>query len=145
MERNKYHAINSEKTNFMKHCGADFLIHGLFVDDMMHVTTSDALRDKFMKKYTADFKVTSGGLMETFLGMEFIQSKHHIKVIIKLHLGHCDYVSDLLLVSARVQDVYPEDPPTEEGSDFGRCYSDLGIVSSDCRSPQAEILSRICC
>ena len=50
-----------------------------------------ALRDKFMKKYTADFLVTGGGLMETFLGMEVIQTKHHIKV----HLDH--YVRDLLL------------------------------------------------
>jgi hypothetical protein len=43
MERNEYYAINSEKTNFMKHCGADFLIHGLFVDDMMRVTPHAAL------------------------------------------------------------------------------------------------------
>jgi hypothetical protein len=90
MERNEYHAVNSEKTIFMKRSGDDFIIHGLFVDDMMHVTTSDALLDEFMKKYTADFNVTGGGLMETFLGLEIIQTKHHIK----LHLDH--YVRDLL-------------------------------------------------
>ncbi len=91
MERNKYHAVNSEKTIFTKRYSNDFIIHGLFVDDMMHVTTSsEALRDEFMTKYTANFKVTGGGLMETFLGMEVIQTKHHIK----LHLDH--YVGDLL-------------------------------------------------
>ncbi len=90
MERNEYHTVNSEKTIFIKRCGEDFIIHGLFVDDMMHVTTSDALRDEFMKKYTADFNVTGGDLMETFLGMEVIQTKHHVK----LHLDH--YVRDLL-------------------------------------------------
>jgi hypothetical protein len=90
MERNEYHPVNSEKTIFMKRRGNDFIIHGLFVDDMMHVTTSDALRNEFMKKYTADFNVTGGGLMETFLGMEVVQTKHHIK----LHLDH--YVRDLL-------------------------------------------------
>jgi hypothetical protein len=67
METNQYQAVNSEKTIFMKRTGADFIIHGLFVDDMMHVSTSADLSAEFMAKYTADFKVTGGGLMETFL------------------------------------------------------------------------------
>jgi hypothetical protein len=33
MENNGYEAINSEKTSFMKHKGAEYVIHGLFVDD----------------------------------------------------------------------------------------------------------------
>jgi hypothetical protein len=37
MENNGYEAINSEKTIFMKRKGAKYIIHGLFVDDMMHI------------------------------------------------------------------------------------------------------------
>jgi hypothetical protein len=37
MESNGYEAMNSEKTIFMKCKGAKYIIHGLFVDDMMHI------------------------------------------------------------------------------------------------------------
>ncbi len=73
MEKNGYPAVNSEKTISMKRQGNDFIIHGLFVDDMMHVPTSDALKHEFMEKYTRDFDITGGGLMETFLGMQVEQ------------------------------------------------------------------------
>ncbi len=62
----------------MKRQGNDFIIHGLFVDDMMHVPTSDALKHEFMEKYTRDFDITGGGLMETFLGMQVEQSQGKI-------------------------------------------------------------------
>jgi hypothetical protein len=32
----------------MKWVGEDFIIHGLFVDDMQHTSTSQALMDEFM-------------------------------------------------------------------------------------------------
>jgi hypothetical protein len=70
MEKNGYPAINNEKTMFMKRKGNDFIIHSLFVDDMMHVPTCDALKEKFTAKYTKDFQITGGGLMYTFLGMQ---------------------------------------------------------------------------
>jgi hypothetical protein len=44
MEQNGYPAVNSDKTIFMKRQGSDFIMHGLFVDDMMHVPTCDKLR-----------------------------------------------------------------------------------------------------
>ncbi len=44
MEKNGYPAMNSEKTIFMKCDGDEFIIHGLFVDDMMHVPTCDKLK-----------------------------------------------------------------------------------------------------
>ncbi len=47
MEQNGYVAVNSEKTIFMKRQGFDFITHGLFVDDMMHVPTRDKFRDEF--------------------------------------------------------------------------------------------------
>jgi hypothetical protein len=45
MEQNCYPVVNSEKTIFMKPQGSDFIMNGLFVDDMMHVPTCDKLRD----------------------------------------------------------------------------------------------------
>jgi hypothetical protein len=90
MERNGYPAINSEKTIFMKRKGSDFIIHGLFVDDMMHVPTCDELKNEFMSKYKKDFDITGGGLMETFLGMEVEQSGGTIK----LHLDN--YIQEVL-------------------------------------------------
>lgn len=69
MERNGYQAVNSEKTIFMKRKGSDFILHGLFVDDMMHVTTSEALIE-FLERYAANIQDTGGGLIETFLDMD---------------------------------------------------------------------------
>ena len=37
MENNGYEIMNSEKAIFMKRKGAEYIIHGLFVDDMMHI------------------------------------------------------------------------------------------------------------
>ena len=91
MEKNGYPAVNSEKTIFMKRDGDDrFIIHGLFVDDMMHVPTCDRLKAEFLEKYTKDFDITGGGLMETFLGMQVEQSKKAIR----LHLDN--YIRELL-------------------------------------------------
>jgi hypothetical protein len=74
----------------MKRQGDDFIIHGLFVDDMMHVPTCDALKQEFMAKYTKDFQITGGGLMETFLGMQVEQSQGKIR----LHLDN--YIRETL-------------------------------------------------
>ncbi len=59
--------ILQEKTIFMKHLGNIFIIHCLFVDDIIYVPTSDALKKNFMKlkknfmkKYTRDFDITGG-------------------------------------------------------------------------------------
>jgi hypothetical protein len=55
MESHAYMAVNSEKTMFMKWEGSDFIIHGLFVDDMAHASTSQKMIKKFMKEYSKDF------------------------------------------------------------------------------------------
>jgi hypothetical protein len=47
----------------MKHKGTDFIMHGLFVDDMMHVPTCDRLRDEFLELNQKDFEITGRGLM----------------------------------------------------------------------------------
>jgi hypothetical protein len=82
MEQNGYPAVNSEKTIFMKRQGSDFIMHGLFVDDMMHVSTFGKPLDEFLALYQKDFEITGGGLMETFLGMEVEQ----LGKVNKLHL-----------------------------------------------------------
>ncbi len=69
--------VNSENTIFMKHRGSKYIIHGLFVDDMMHIYScaSDAIiKDEFMQLYTKDFEITGGHQMKTFLGMQVEQS-----------------------------------------------------------------------
>ncbi len=50
MEKNGYPVLKFEKTVFMKLQGDDFIIHCLFVDDMMHIPTCDALKQEFMEK-----------------------------------------------------------------------------------------------
>ena len=71
---------------------AHFITHGLFVDDMMHTTTSTKLKDEFLRKYSKDFNITGGGLMKTFLGI-MMEVKQDNKTI-KLHLDH--YVHKML-------------------------------------------------
>ena len=71
MESHGYPAINSEKTMFMKWEGDDFILHGLFVDDMSTIPTSDHLKEEFMALYSADFDVTGGDLMKSFLGWKW--------------------------------------------------------------------------
>jgi uncharacterized glyoxalase superfamily protein PhnB len=90
MESHGYPAINSEKTMFMKWDGDDFILHGLFVDDMSTVPTSDHLKEEFMALYSADFDVTGGDLMQSFLGLEVEQ----LDGCIKLHLD--TYIQELI-------------------------------------------------
>ena len=57
---------------FIKHEGEEWIVHGLFVDDMIHASTSDDLRDQFISECQADFDMTS-----SFLGMEIEQKGSH--------------------------------------------------------------------
>jgi hypothetical protein len=51
MESHDYIAFKNEKTMFMKCEGSNFIMHGLFVDDMAHASTSQKMINKFMKEY----------------------------------------------------------------------------------------------
>jgi hypothetical protein len=66
MESHDYMAVNKERTMFMKWEGSDCIIHGLFVDDMAHVSTSQKMIKKFMKEYSEDFGYTGGDFMTLF-------------------------------------------------------------------------------
>jgi hypothetical protein len=74
----------------MKLEGDDFILQGLFVDNRSTVTTSDHLKEEFMALYSADFDVTEGDLMQSFLGLEVEQ----LDGCIKLHLD--TYIQELI-------------------------------------------------
>jgi hypothetical protein len=71
----------------MKWEGSDFIMHGLFVDDMAHASTSQKMIKKFMKEYSnlKDFEYTRDDFMTSFLGLEVKQDKGQIR----LHLNTC--------------------------------------------------------
>ena len=74
----------------MKLEGKDFIIHGLFVDDMQHTSTSQALMDEFMHAYSRDFEITGGEIMTTFLGLQV----DNVNSEIHMHMDH--YVETVL-------------------------------------------------
>ncbi len=90
MESNGYAAVNSEKTIFMKRSRSEYIIHSLFVDDMMHIYSCGAIKDEFMQFYLKDFEITGGLQMKTFLGMQVEQPARSIKV----HLNH--YIKEVV-------------------------------------------------
>ncbi len=65
-------------------------MHGLFVDDMAHASTSQKMIKKFMKECSKDFEYTGGDFMTLFLGLEVLQDKGQIR----LHLN--TYVNKML-------------------------------------------------
>ena len=48
MKNNGYLAVNSKKTSFMKLKGDEYIIYGLFIDDMMYIYSCDAIKDEFL-------------------------------------------------------------------------------------------------
>jgi hypothetical protein len=58
MESHDYMAVSNKKTMFMKCEGSDYIMHGQFVDDMAHASTSPKMIKKFMKEYSKDFEYT---------------------------------------------------------------------------------------
>jgi hypothetical protein len=90
MEENGYPAVNSEKTIFMKQTGDDFIIYGLFVDDIKSVPTKNALLDEFIAMYSKEVEITEGQLMTSFLGLSVEQDNH----CISLHLDQ--YITETI-------------------------------------------------
>ena len=58
--------MNDKKTIFMKRDG---IMHGLFVDDMIHASTSDLLEKDFIDLYSKDFESAGDVIITLFLGM----------------------------------------------------------------------------
>ncbi len=78
--------VNSQKTIFMKHENGNWIMHGLFVDDMVHASTSKKLKLDFIAEYKGDFEITCKDLMTSFLGMEVEHWQD--KSLIRLHLDN---------------------------------------------------------
>ena len=115
MESNGYPAVNSEKTIFMKRVDDDFIIHGLFVDDMMHIPTNESLWKEFIDKYSKDFDITGGMLMDSFLGMEVEQSEGKIRLHLDKYIT--DIVDEFSKFSAKIgaKPVRPRSVPSQPG------------------------------
>jgi len=85
-----YPEVNSEQTMFIKWVGKDFIIHGLFVDDMQSASTNQKLMDEFLAAYDHDFEITGGNVMSTFLGLQVDRVNQEI------HLHMDNYVEETL-------------------------------------------------
>ena len=80
MEDRGYLAVNSEKTIFMKRAREDWIIHGPYVDDMIHASTSDVLKQEFIRESSRDFYITLTENLTSFLGLEIEQGPEGINI-----------------------------------------------------------------
>ena len=90
MIENDYLPVNEEKTIFRKQEGSDYIIHGLYVDDIKSVPSCPRLMKEFDEKYALEFESTESTLVETYLGLQMEQLPGRID----LHLDN--YVQELL-------------------------------------------------
>ena len=63
MEENGYLPANDEKTIFRKEeANGDSIVHGLFVDDMMHIPSTKRMMKEFLdlSRYNKEFQTTGG-------------------------------------------------------------------------------------
>jgi hypothetical protein len=82
-----YEAINSEKTFFINRDGHDFLIHSFFVDDLKSITANKRMIDECLELYGQDFDIAGGEPMETFIGLQVIQSDTSIWINLDYYIG----------------------------------------------------------
>ena len=77
---------------------------------MMHIYTSDEMKDEFLALYKKDFEITGGDnlKMETFLGMAVEQKGKSIKI----HLDN--FIKDVLTEYSAYQEIVK----TYEGTDI---------------------------
>ena len=84
----------------MKRDGKDFIMHGIFVDDMKHISTAKYLLDEFLEKYSGDLEITGEHHrmdMESFFGLDVEQWKSKIS----LHLDA--YIRKMLGIYKRIR------------------------------------------
>jgi hypothetical protein len=62
----------------MKRENGEWIMHGLFVGDMIHASTSERLKLEFIAEYKGDFEITYKDLMTSFLGIEVEQDRQSI-------------------------------------------------------------------
>jgi hypothetical protein len=56
----------------MKHENGDRIMHRLFVDEIVHTSTSEKLKLDSIAEYKGDFEITCEDLMTSFLGIEVV-------------------------------------------------------------------------
>ena len=88
MEDRCYLAVNSEKTIFMKRSGEDWILHGHYVDNIIHASTSEALRQEFIRDYARDFEITLEENITSFLWIEIKQGPEGINIHLHVHPGN---------------------------------------------------------
>jgi hypothetical protein len=71
-----------EKTIFMYHENGEWYMHGLFVDDMIHASTSKRLKLEFIAEYKRDIEITCEELMTSFLWMEVEKGRRSIRLLL---------------------------------------------------------------
>ena len=62
----------------MKREGEEWIVHGLFVDGMIHSATNDELRDRIIREYKANIALED--VMSSFLGMEIEHNKKDLAI-----------------------------------------------------------------
>ena len=102
MEDNDDQQVNSVKMIFMKNDWKEYIMHGIFVEDMKHIPTAKYLLEEFLEKYSWDFEITGGHhsghqhlgsfnklagiqwgnpkFMESFIGLNVVQSLSKISL-----------------------------------------------------------------
>ncbi len=61
-------------------------MHGLFVEDMIHASTSDALCDQFVRAYQADYDIMLEDVIFSFLGMEIEHNKRDLTTYLDTYI-----------------------------------------------------------
>ncbi len=70
----------------MKRENGEWIMHGSFVDDMIHAFISEELKKKSIKEYKRDFEITREDIMASFLGMEVEKDEKSIKLHLDTHV-----------------------------------------------------------
>jgi hypothetical protein len=119
MEENCYSAVNREKTILMKRTSDDFIIHGLFLDNIKTASTV-ALTYEFLERYSKVFEITGGRLMDWFIRLSVEQTYSSIT----LHLEQ--YISDAIgqYKTFATKSLQPKITPMQPGSNLSLSSDD---------------------
>ncbi len=86
MEENEYLLVNNEKTIFMKWEEQEFILIGVFVDDISAIPTTQKLKIEFETLHTKEFDLTGETPMESFLGLEVEQDNDGISLYLDTYV-----------------------------------------------------------
>ena len=66
------------ETVLIKRVGESALIHGMFVDDLLHCTNDKSMYHEFRKAFENEFKIKSQDHVNLYLGIQF--QAHHFQI-----------------------------------------------------------------